>query len=224
MYYTTKIKRCLVASFFLSFIFSLVFCSQRSYLRSEIVPEPSVYLKKGATGVSHSLLCEMSVEHLSSQKLTQLLSESPYNYADSDFDDLLPYHVFLVMVRNSSRQLLKIGKINIKNGEHSYSALSLNDLKREQVLTGISVESDLLVKRRFYGEDKEYLLMDLANDSSIYRFDMILPEDRQLFLVFFHKLPAKTQHFTFGLEIIAEAEKKIVELKMLRRDYRVTEM
>ncbi|MDA3900956.1 MAG: hypothetical protein PF637_10605 [Spirochaetes bacterium] len=215
-------KRCLQASFFF-ILFAIISCTRQVYFKQDIVPAKSLYSTNDSVAVTHSLLCELTVEYLDVQKWSRLTGNRPYGSLLSFSATPFPWYPFLVTIRNSSSQIIEPGNIVLKGGQLENPALTSSQIQRIKSSISIS-DVELFTGNRLYHDfNKKYDQMNLSRETTVYEFEKILPGDRVLFLVIFNRLPSHISEFTFSVDIVGENDKKTVEVPLRHREYRVYE-
>lgn len=209
-----------MASFF---IFTLFSCASGVCLESEIVPESMIYSTEGEVGVTHSMFCDITVEYLDSKKWSRLNHGKPYGGVFASNQRIFPWYPFLVTVKNSGSQIISLGDFTLSFGDYNVSALGKEDLKKLSRVLGVADISALTNFRLYHDFQKSFDRMDIAGESTPYSFSRILPGDRLIFVVIFEAPPARFKRFSFKAQITGEKEKKIVELPLARRVYRVND-
>ncbi len=215
-----------IVSFFFGIFLLTMSCSAKHGMERSFqgVERLHVEVKKEGYALIRGIYCDISIEELDREKWQRISSSKIFMIKDGPVTTgRVPSLIFFQMIiKNTSREVIKVGGVNVRYGDITLSGLNHEGLKK-YISSPANKKIDyrkMLQPRRLVTDKLFSGDIDYDRDTIGYGFDFIPPSDTILQISVFDWIPVEIKDFKFIVEFTAAGKNFSSHFDIRRMEFR----
>ncbi len=200
-------------------------CSQKPGILHTINPEPAPHVEivKDQCARIRTRMADVIVEPTGNTHWKMLLKNKRFTRKDPHPEYRYPkLFFFKLIITNNTKKPVTLDNVTITTVHNTLDSLKIKEVKKKCKSPAYSVYNfdALLSPYRLLTDVVCLEKIDIARDLIHTKFEFIPPEDSIMQMVAFPWIPVENRTFTLSVTMKSGNEKKVVDFKMRRIEYR----
>jgi hypothetical protein len=200
-------------------------CSQRPGIVHKINPEPAghVEIVKDHCARIRTRMADVTVEPVNNSTWKILLKQNRFITKDASSEYRYPgLHFFKLIITNNTGKPVTLKGIQVNTAGKTFNSLQTSEVMKQCDSKAYSIFNfqSLLSPYRLLTDKICLKNIDTSHDILYTKIDFIPPGDTIMQIVAFQWIPVQYRNFTLSIDIRRDDEKKVVDFKMKRIEYR----
>jgi len=200
-------------------------CSQKPGILHTINPEPAPHVEiiKDQCARIRTRMADVTVEPTGNSHWEILLKHKRFTRKNAHPEYRYPkLFFFKLVITNNTEKPITLDNVTITTAHHTLNTMKINEVKKQCMSPAYSIYNfnALLSPYRLLTDAVCLKKIDLTRDIISTKFEFIPPGDTIMQMVAFPWIPVENRTFTLSVTMKSGDEKKVVDFKMRRIEYR----
>ncbi len=200
-------------------------CSQKPGILHLINPEPAPHVEivKDQCARIRTRMADVTVEPTGNSQWKMLLKHKRFTRKDAHPEYRYPkLFFFKLVITNNTEKPVTLDTVTIASAHNTLNSLTIKEVKKQCTSPAYSIYNfnALLSPYRLLTDAVCLDTIDLTRDIISTKFEFLPPGDTTMQMVAFPWIPVENRTFTLSVTMKSGNEKKVVDFKMRRIEYR----